>query len=323
MIILAASLAWFAYWFVSARAATSGFEAWFEARRTEGWQAEYSDLAMRGFPNRLDATFENISLADPDTGFAWQAPFFQLLSLTYQPQHLIAVWPHEMQFATPNQKIAATSEEMRASIVFDAGTAFEIDRANFASNAVNLTSSNGGSLSADKIQFALRRSEQETLGYQVALQADGLAPPKALRNEFLPETLSDLALDMSVQFDRPWDLYALEIQRPQPTGFAIRTAKAVWGDLEFHAAGQAEIDAAGQPNGELTLRAQNWRRIIEVARSSGQFASFSLDAMEQGIELLATLSGSGENLDVTLTFRNGATFVGPLPIGPAPKLILR
>ena len=86
---------WAGYWVVGSSAAQSGMADWFDERRAEGWVAEYDDLAVRGFPNRFDAGFTEISLADPGTGLAWQAPFFQLLALSYKPNHVIAVWPDE------------------------------------------------------------------------------------------------------------------------------------------------------------------------------------------------------------------------------------
>ena len=39
--------------------------------------------------------------------------------------------------------------------------------------------------------------------------------------------------------------------------------------------------------------------------------------------VVAGLSGDPEVIDAELTFSDGRTFLGPLPVGPAPRLTLR
>ncbi len=52
VIILVGAALWAGYWYVAAQGARAGFEAWFETRRAEGWQADYASLETKGFPNR-------------------------------------------------------------------------------------------------------------------------------------------------------------------------------------------------------------------------------------------------------------------------------
>ena len=95
-VILIATAGWSGYWALASSGAKTAFETWFDQRRSEGWVADYGDLTVSGFPNRVDTSFSNISLADPATGIAWTAPFFQILALSYRPNHVIAVWPSDM-----------------------------------------------------------------------------------------------------------------------------------------------------------------------------------------------------------------------------------
>lgn len=319
---LVASLGWFGYWFVGSVGTQSAYEAWFDARRAEGWQAEYDALHLRGFPNRFDTTFDNIALADPRSGFAWEAPFFQLFALSYRPNHIIAVWPQEQLISTPEGKVTIQSGSMQASAVFEPNSKLTLRRGNLAIKEGELSSDANWTVSAESLLIALSQSEEVPEKYQLALQGQGVAPPKGLQNDILPKTMSALDIDATVKFDRSWDILALEQKRPQPTEILIKTANAKWGDLEFKAGGEMTIDNAGTPNGSVTIRVSKWRDILEIARSSETFAEVSLNTVEQGLSLLSSLSGSKENIDVTLTFRRGLTFAGPLPLGPAPKLVL-
>ncbi|MEE2943759.1 MAG: DUF2125 domain-containing protein [Pseudomonadota bacterium] len=323
IIVLVAALGWFAYWFIAAQAAKTAYEGWFEDRRSEDWQAEYSELHLRGFPNRIDTTFDNIQLADPDTGIAWSAPFFQIFALSYKPNHLIAVWPNEQTLSSPLQKMRIASDDMKASVVFNANTSLALNRANFATEALVITSDLDWSIFAQSLLVALAQDENDDALYQFALQGQGVAPPQALRTAALPETMSALDVDASVGFDRPWDIHALNDRRPQPKSIAIRNAKAQWGPMLIQAVGEMTTDENQFLQGELTLRAEEWQAMIDIARDSGQIDPLLIDGAQQIMRLFSSLSGPGENIDLTLTFRDGRTFAGFLPIGIAPQLVLR
>lgn len=323
IVILVAALGWFAYWFVISHLAKTGYVTWFEDRRSEGWQAEYSELQLRGFPNRIDTTFENIALADPDTGLAWSAPFFQIFALSYRPNHLIAIWPETQTLSSPLQNMSISSADMKASVVFEPNTNVALRRANFATDGLLVASDADWTLAADSVRIAIAQDEAAETTYQVALQGQGVAPPAALRNDVLPETMSALDLDATVGFDRVWDLRALQERRPQPTSLALRIAKAEWGPMLFQAAGDFTLDELGTLDGELTLRAKEWKAMIEIARDSEQVDPFVLDGAAQLLQLFSSLSGPGDDIDLTLTFKNGRTFAGLFPLGPAPQLQLR
>ena len=127
--VIAAALFWSGYWLIGAQAARRGVEAWFEARRAEGWAAGYADLSVWGFPNRFDVTLDAVELSDPEAGLAWSAPYFQLFALSYRPHHVIAVWPHEQQIETPLGNYRLISHDMRASLVVAASTTLAPKRA--------------------------------------------------------------------------------------------------------------------------------------------------------------------------------------------------
>lgn len=326
IVILVAALGWSAYWFIGAAAAKSGLGTWFAARQSEGWQAEVSDISVRGFPNRFDTTFTQLALADPDTGVAWQAPFFQLFTLSYRPNHVIAVWPHEQTIAFPDQTVDVTSQDMKASLVLGADTSLPLERANLAIKAIDVQSSAKWRLAAKTLNLALHKQPERENTYRFALTATALAPPIAYNlpsEHALPETLKTVQGDLLAGFDAPWDRHALEDARPQPTWIEVKSVQIEWGELALEAAGKVAIDNAGYPTGNITIRATNWREILSVVRASGQVSASLLDAVEKGLELLAGLSGNPGTLDIPLGFGGGAIKIGPIPIAPAPRLIIR
>lgn len=326
--IVIAGLGWSAYWYAAMTGTRSGFEAWFAARRAEGWQAEYTDLAIRGFPNRVDATFEGPALADPDSGLAWSAPFFQIFALSYRPNHVIAVWPETQRLATPLAHYDIASKDMRASLVMDTAATLPLERMNFVAGAMAITPDDGAITTLDGMQAAVTRLPGAVSDYRFAINADGLTPALPDRvglrtGGALPQRLDALRADLEVGFDAPWDISALSEARPQPRQIRLRLAEARWGRLELKLAGTLDVDHSGRPSGRLTVKAQNWRDILTLARDLGWIGSGWGERLEQGLSLVAQLSGNPETLDIPLDFTAGRVSLGPVPLGPAPVLRLR
>lgn len=334
-IIVSAGL-WAGYWFFGAAGTKAAFSAWFEERRAAGWAADYSALDVRGFPNRFDVTLTDPALADPATGWAWDAAFFQVLALSYKPNHVIAVWPELQRIATPFGSYNLTQAQMQASVVFWPDSALALDRVRLVADTVQLTASDGRGIAMDALRIAAERLDdqgqaatdapaQAETGYRIALSAEGFAPALEMRQQIdpanrLPRTLERLRADVTLGFDRPWDRSAIEAARPQPRRIALRLAEARWGNLELLAAGDLDIDTSGEATGRITVKAQNWREILRMARASGELPEGMADTLEQGLGLLA---GRNDGIDVPLDFRAGRIWIGPLPVAESPVFTLR
>lgn len=328
-VILIAAAGWSGYWYVGKTGVSRGFERWFEARRAEGWVAETSNLATRGFPNRFDTSFADLELADPETGMAWEAPFFQILALSYKPNHVIAVWPDNQLIATPLDKYRVESADMRASIVTGAKISLPLERLALTAEELVITAqSTDQPLRAQALRLAADRVPTNPAAYRLGFAADGLMPALDWRVRLdpsgrLPERLDALSADLTVTFDKPWDRSAIEDARPQPQHIDIRLAEARWGQLELQAAGEVTVDAQGHPVGEITVKARNWRDILKMAVASGTLGEGFAATLEDGLSLLAQMAGNPKTLDIPLNFRDGRVRLGPVPLGNAPVLRLR
>lgn len=329
-VLLAATLGWSGYWFIGSRSLDSGLQAWFEQRRAENWQAEYTDLTVQGFPNRFDAGFTGLAVADPHTGLAWEAPFFQISMLSYKPHHVIAVWPDRHRLATPLARFDLANEDMRASLVVRPGISLQLDRFNLTADKLTVIPARGKEgTRIDKLALAATLTDAPDLPtYHLGVSASDVTLADSWLAQLdpdggMPATLAGIRADLTVGFDRPWDRSALDTARPQPRRIDLRLAEARWGDLLLQATGRLDVDAAGIPTGEITIKAKNWREILDMARASGQLPEPVVNLLESGLETLATLSGKSRNLDVPLTFDRGQIRIGPLPLGPAPVIWIR
>lgn len=325
-LIVVVAAGWAAYWFVGARGHEAALTKWFDDRRAEGWQVEYADHTVRGFPNRFDTTLTDLFLTDPETGISWQAPIFQILSLSYRPNHLILVWPKEQQIATPYEKFTLRNEDMRASFKVKPSTSLALAAANLEMMDASLTSSDGWTAQFTKLNAAIRNTPETNSTYDVAASIEQLQPGERVRGIIdrggtLPDVIETLRFDLQSELAAPLDRVVLETNRPALNTLDLRELRAIWGQLELRAAGDMQVEN-DSPKGDLAVTARNWRNMLALAVDAGAIDANVASGAESILKLLAASSGNKDSLDITLTFSNGRSFVGPIPIGPAPTLRL-
>ncbi len=325
-IIILAALGWGGYWYWSAKSRESALAGWLEERRAAGWIASADDITINGFPNRIDAIVTGLELADPNSGWAWSADRFEILSLSYKPHHLIAVWPGEQAISTPFETLRLSSNNFRGSLIFEPNTTLALDRATLELDAVTLTGSNGDAGGLKHAILAIRQTEGADPGtYDIAFDASDLRLAKSLTDRFsadgdLPTAIGTVKMDTTVTFDKKWNRETFETDMPEIDALSIAELSATWGELDIRGRGDLEADSSGLADGEIRLRARNWEEMIDMAKRSGAISSSLSGPMKTGLGLIATLSGDSNSLRAPLTFEDGETRLGPIRVGKAPRL---
>ena len=338
-LITIAAAAWSGYWYVASAAVTRGFGAGLDTLRAEGWTARAASIETGGFPYRFDTSFSDITLADPETGLAWEAPVFRIFALSYEPGHVIAVWPARQVFATPQGKYDLESSDMRASLVTGATPRLPLERMVLTAASLAITpreaSARAGSARAgsaptrlEELRLAAARVATTASAYRLGLAAEGLSPGPEWRTRLdpagrLPERFDAVTADLTVSFDKPWDRLAITQPLPQPRRITLRRAEARWGRLALQESGEVTVDARGRPQGEIAIKARNWREILQMAAASGQLDAHFAARLEDGLSRLTQMADDPQTLDIALTFAKGRVWLGPVPLGPAPVLRLR
>ena len=325
VIFLVGALLWMVWWAFGQGAYEQGLASWVKDRRGEGWAADYASLETRGFPNRFDTTITDVALADPETGIAWSAPFVQLLSLAYKPHQVIAVLPDEHRFSTPFQNITIQHEDARASLFLQPSTSLGLDRSRIMVTALTAKSSLGSELSLAEGRIAAERQDSPKDTYRIGAELLGLVPTQEVRRaldpgQLLPEKITRLRADAVMTFTAPWDRFAIETARPQVTRIELQDLSARWGTVDFRAAGALVVDDAGVPEGKITVRAEDWRKMLDMAEALGWLPLGMRATVETGLGLMA---GEGDVLDAPLTFSGGSVSLGLIPLGDAPRLVIR
>ncbi len=327
-LIVVLALGWSIYWAVGSSTVTAQVKGWFDDRRAEGWAADVTDVSTSGFPNRFDTTMTDVRLADPRTGVGWTAPFFQVLTLSYDPTNIIAVWPNTQDFFAPDGTLTVTSDDMRASVNVKGTDNFALDEARFQLKAVQLSSSAGWQGAIADGFSAVRLVDGTDATYDIHFKATDMVPGALFKGiidpqDRLPDTFQTALLDVTMTFDRPWDRSAIEQARPQPTAFDLSNMQATWGELDLRLAGQGTVDARGRIDGEVTFKVTNWRQALALAVENGTLPRNTAGTLEGLLGALSRASGPENTLDVPLNIDAGQMKLGFIPLGPAPLLRLR
>lgn len=323
---------WSGWWLVGATAHDRALNGWLAERRAEGWQAEAADLTTAGFPIRFDTRLTDLRLADPARGWAWTAPTFDILMQAWAPNAATVVLPPEQSLAVPGARATLRSDRMDGAVRFVPGPSMALYAlsAEVAGLTVDATMLGAGGWTAEAavLEARLARAAPGSApdhGYDLSLTAAEVILPAPVLAAIdpsgaLPETFDSLVIDVRAGLDRPLDRRTAEAVTPGVTALSLRRVEARWGALELTATGRLRADARGFAEGELRLRAVNWREILRAAVAAGALRREVAGALEAGLGLVAALSGDRDTIEAPLAFSNGNARIGPVPVGRAPRL---
>lgn len=325
---LAPTLGWSAWWWVGASAKEAAFAAWLADRRADGWLAEAASIATAGFPNRFDTRIERLALADAEAGWAWEAPFVDILMLSYAPTRAILALPPAQDLSIPGARATLRSDRLMASANLAPGPSLALRRVSVEGAGLRLEAPAGWSAAAQSVEAHVAEAPEHAgpdNAYALALSAEAVRLPAVWRERLDPagamaEALDRLTLDARAAFDRPLDRSAIEDRLPRLEALSLELLEARWGALSLTASGRVTADRGGYAAGEITVRATRWREMLRAAVAAGALDRDLADAIEAGLGLLALLSGDADTIEAPLSFSGGFARIGPVPLGPAPRL---
>ena len=143
---------------------------------------------------------------------------------------------------------------------------------------------------------------------QISAQLSSAGLPAAIGRI---DALADLTLDRPV---------TLRETPPAVQAIALREAHIDWGPVKVTGKGEVHADALGFAEGTIELRIAGWRTAYDAARAAGLLPERMAVAVGSVLEHLASRSGEPDSIDLPLVMQQGRMMLGPMPLGPAPRL---
>lgn len=320
-IIAACAVLWTGYWLVASRGLQNASEGWF-AEQVQNGTASYKAVSVGGFPGRFDLTVTEPRLVDPRSMSSWSAPEMLVTALAYNPWHLIGVFPNQQTIDLPDQSLTVTSAKLLGSLVVAPGTALTLERTRLAGDKIALSSTLGWQLAADALHFASMAENPQGTQHEIGLELLKVSPDPVFRKavQALPDQIDRIHLDANLTLSAPLDRQAGQTN-PAITAIDIKDLSGNWGDLVLGGNGTLTADAMGRAEGRIDLRLANWRKAMPLLVAAGLVTPEVAPTWEKMLDYVARQNGDDpEVLNVPLVYSNGRGSLGPLPLGPAPRL---
>ncbi|WP_028028196.1 DUF2125 domain-containing protein [Gemmobacter nectariphilus] len=309
---------WSGWWWFASTAALKVAQDWFTTQQARGWTAAHGTIEVQGFPSRIDLTIDSPDIAPPMGGWGWQAPFVQVLSLSYKPWHLIAAFAPEQRLATPAGPVWLNADKLQASLVLVPGPDLALDRFQLAGDGLRLSGLTEAS--AAHLSLATRPAVGLALAHDLGIEARGLMPSPGFLARLPPGTAPSEAalarLDATLTFSAALDRHVAD-SRPEITRITLREARLDWGEIKAFVSGDLAPDGAGFAAGALELRLEGGEKALELAIGAGLIPAEARASWQNALTVLAP---QGQALTLPIRLAGGRVSVGPLPLGPAPRL---
>lgn len=321
-IVIAAAVLWTGYWWVGAWAIERAIGQVFETQAAQGLVATNAGVEVHGIPNRWDVKVSKIALADPAAGWGWGTPFAQVYAMTWQPWYLLAALPSDQVFLVGSQTVTVQSDPITASLRLHPNLNLGLNEIVVEATSVILTSDAGWSFGFEKAIASTREDVSRANTHRIGLQVTNITPDagvtQALSSTDLPPVVAEVYLDAHLSLSAPIDRHAGETQ-PQLTGLDLTSARVTWGALAFTASGSLKPGQDGLAEGEIAMKVAGWRRLPPILVALGFVAPDIAPTIENAMQAMAAQSPDIEVLDMVLRCKDGWMYLGPLPLGPAPK----
>jgi hypothetical protein len=319
ILVLAIAAVYSGYWFLGKHTVKDATLNGIASAQRDGWQIDYSDLSTVGFPSRFDTTVSDVSVSPPDGLWSWQAPFLQVFALSYQPNNVIVAFPPTQSLRVGDDVLQITTEALRASAGVYANTDLSLKAVTVEAGPSAATSDLGWSVKWDRALLALRDTPETERSYDLYADADQIGLPDGFAasidaEDQLTDTIARIAVDGRIVLDQQLDRHAVE---PLAEVIELKSLVLDWGQVSVSAKGELEIDAAGIPEGRITFKTAQWRILIELAEGSGLIDPGVVPTVTN---LANAMADGGGMLELPISFQSGFMSLGPLPLGPAPRL---
>lgn len=355
LLLMALLLAYGALWFYAAGELRARIDDWFAARRAEGLAAEYRDLAIVGFPYRLQARLGGLAFGDERVAanWRWQSESAVVSLSPFRPDHAVLHLPTEQlfDFAPPARGPGALAERRGfrlAAEAFAASVRFSGGRLARASLDIKALRAPGRRLfeggeevpmpgfSAAAIEVHVREAPTveeaappavdlllKIAGFAIGDEADGQgAPLRRLDRLEIAGTAKGAPLGVPLQAGLGAPSAFLRAWSERQGTFEIARFALAFAGADLTATGRLSPRPGGHIEGELDASLAGYRGALAAFAEAGALEPEAAEAFARMMDALAAGDGTAEDgrADLPVRFSAGSVFIGPAKVADLPPL---
>lgn len=328
-------------WLYGARQIEDGARAWLADQRAAGWEAAVDELAVGGFPGRIELVAKGLRLSPPEgkatVSWRWQASSLYAHALPWSLSRP-TVQPSGPQKVTlpgaDGEPVTHTVTAKAAALTLDLDRHGQV--VGFALDTSGLAATPEGSAQAITIDtLAASLLPEEGSGelldlreaaYTASLTLNGLTVPPGLEPPLGPkaeklEAHARILGPVTLEPGKPF-LEAVKTWRDDGGAIELDRFYLNWPPLEMSAAGSLALDQSLQPVASLSARFQGFfaaiTRLEEVGVIRAREASVARVVL--GVMAQRNPNGGAPLLAVPMTVQDRTVRVGPVTVLTFPTI---
>lgn len=317
------AIAWTGGWFWLRGQAQARMDAAVETLRGAGYDVAWKSRSLGGYPFRLSVTLEEPRIREP-SGWALEAPRIEADARISSPTSWIIAAPQGAAFVRPEGgPVAVQGKVVRASLTHPA----EIPpRLSFEGVELTFQPAAGaqpfGLEKAKRVEFHLRGNDELDEGLVSVRVDEGRARLAGLLGRIAGERPVSIVWNatltkISAFQGRDWPD---AVRRWTGAGgrMNLREAGVTAGEAVLGASsGSLGVGADGRVTGSLDVTLRQAPRALDAMGDTGVIAQEQAAAAAAVAE---AREGAGEVARAVIYFQAGQTTLGPVALGPAPKV---
>ncbi|WP_374470989.1 DUF2125 domain-containing protein [Phenylobacterium sp.] len=324
-IALLVVVAWTILWLWARGEARTRMDAAVADLKQAGYEVSWEDRSISGYPLRLSVTLTGARVREP-SGWGLQAPLLEGDAYMHAPGHWMLAAPEGLTFVRPiGGPVAVRGETIRASLK-------DLDRTppSFSLQGAKLTfqptagAQPFGLESADLVEFHLRPGPDDE-GLVATEVKNGRARLSGLFGRIAGEKPVSIVWNsrvtkMSAFRGSDWPS---AVRAWSDAGGQMRVVQAgvTAGDALLGSnAGTLNVGMDGRVRGTLDV---TLKQAPMALGAMGQTGVIRPEAADAAAAVAQARQGAGEAARATINFQAGQTTLGPVALGPAPKVYER
>jgi len=320
LVVLVLAAAWCVGWFFLKSETETRLASLRREAGNGGYVLTWSEQQIGGFPFRLFVRLKEVRFSEP-SGWGLTATNLETEAAAYAPQRIVAAAPNGIVLTRPSKgPLSIKGEVLRASV------SGYPNALRLSVEGVNLTFApvEGGRAAAftSAERFGLHLRPQPDDRMNLALQLQGARPSggdllaRLVGHKAAGLRLEGSATRASAMRARSW---ASGVQSWASAGgtFELSIGEAVIGDAVARSSPtRLGVGPRGSLEGPVSLTLGSGPEAMVALGATGVLPPETASVAAG----LAGIASPGGQASARLDFRDGQTFLGPLPIGPAPRL---
>ena len=323
VLLLAGIAVWSGFWIWGRNQAAARMDTAVAELSRAGYQVSWKSREIGGYPFRMDVTLTDVRVREP-SGWGLESPRIEAEAYMHAPGHWMIAAPETVTFVRPEGGPVQVSGKVIHAAAFN----FADRPPSFDFEGVGLSFQPAPGAqpfflsSADRVEFHLRGNRDLDEGL-VALEVKN---GKARLSGLFARIAGDKPISilwqatltkMTAFTGNDW---TSAVRRWTDAGgrMSLRQGGVTAGDALIGAqAGDLTAGPDGRLRGTLNVTLRQAPRALTVMGQSGAIAPESAQA---AAEVAQAREGPDQVAHATLDFQAGRTTLGPVAIGPAPKV---